>query len=112
MVQIIQISYKFIPKADRELAEKKINQTVDVLYTIDNIGNTIQNGKFYWFAAYDKLIKTKNIKKILKYFNDDLDDSNNNQIIKEQAIILKDFEIYFEISADYTRPFITHKKVI
>jgi hypothetical protein len=106
-----KISYKFMSKADRELAEKKIIQTVDKLNKIDNISNSKQEQKFYWFAAYDKLIKTKNVKKILKYFEEGEEELNKNDIIKEQAIILKDFEIYFEISNDSTRPYIINKKV-
>jgi hypothetical protein len=55
-----KISYKFAPKIVNEQLKLKMNE-------ISQNPNT-----FYWFAAYDKLIKTKHIKKILTYYENDI----------------------------------------
>jgi hypothetical protein len=125
-----KISYKFISRADRELAAKKINQHVHVngqgqanshlpsssinlsknILQRDSICSTTE--RYYWFAAYDKLINTKYFLKILKYFSTGEDENinHNKEILKEQAIILKDFEIFFDLNSNSTKPYIIFKK--
>ena len=49
------------------------------------------------------------MKKIFDFFA--LEDMDRNEMLKEQPIILKDFEIYFDISIYSTKPFIRQKKV-
>jgi hypothetical protein len=93
-----KISYKFVSKRDREIAEDKINSS-----------KKKEETTFFWFAAYDKLVKTKNLKKIFDFFSQE--ESEKKEWMKEQPIILKDFEIYFDISIYSTKPFIRQKKV-
>lgn len=95
-----KLSYKFVSKRDIEITEDKIhlNKKKDETTEI-----------FFWFAAYDKLINTKNLKKIFDFFA--LEDVEKKLIIKEQPIILKDFEIYFDTSIYAIKPFIRHKQV-
>ncbi len=95
-----KLSYKFVSKRDIEITEDKIHSTKKK----DEATET-----FFWFAAYDKLIKTKNLKKIFDFFA--LENNEKKTIIKEQPIILKDFEIYFDISIYSTKPFIRQKQV-
>jgi hypothetical protein len=95
-----KISYKFVSKRDIEITEDKIHSNKQK----DEITES-----FFWFAAYDKLIKTKNLKKIFDFFASE--DVDKKEMLKEQPIILKDFEIYFDISIYSTKPFIRQKKV-
>ena len=76
-----KISYKYISKTELASAETKIieKQQEEVMVF------------YYWFAAYDKLIKLQNLQKIFDFYGGD--DLTNKQF-KEQSIILKDFEIY------------------
>ena len=75
----------------------------------------------YWLAVYDKLMKTKKILKILSYYEKEKNkkeiminnnDNNYNYInpdsIKEQLLIIKDFDIYF--MKPLNRPFIKYVK--
>ena len=71
----------------------------------------------YWLAVYDKLMKTKKILKILSYYEKEknkIDKMINNNInnkqenIKEQLLIIKDFDIYF--MKPLNRPFIKYVK--
>jgi hypothetical protein len=50
--------------------------------------------------------------KILKYFSTEEDENinHNKEILKEQAIILKDFEIFFDLNSNSTKPYIIFKK--
>ena len=77
-----------------------------------------ENNKF-WLAVYDKLIKTKKILKILSYYEKEKNkkekniyNNNSNNInqetIKEQLLIIKDFDIYFMRPSN--RPFIKYIK--
>ena len=73
----------------------------------------------YWLAVYDKLMKTKKILKILSYYekeknkkertiyNNNLNNLNQDTI-KEQLLIIKDFDIYFMKPSN--RPFIKYVK--
>jgi hypothetical protein len=63
---------------------------------------------YYWFAAYDKLIKVENLQKIFEFYGGE-DLLNKN--FKEQSIILKDYEIYFDHNFLNTKPLIRQKKV-
>ena len=84
-------------------------------------GNTTKNkekeSNKYWLAVYDKLMKTKKILKILSYYEKEknkIDKMINNNInnkqenIKEQLLIIKDFDIYF--MKPLNRPFIKYVK--
>jgi len=97
--------------ADRDLIEdKKNNQCLITNKSILLSSNARVQDRFFWFAAYDKLINTKNMHKVIKYFSA-TDDKQAREIVKEQAIILKDFEIYFDIPVNSTKPYIRAKKV-
>jgi hypothetical protein len=97
-----KISYKFISKYDRQAAEEKLSEVTK------NIKKEIGNARerFCWFAAYDKYTKTKNLKKILNFYSEFQTES---PFLKEQPIIMKDFEIYYE--TNFAFPFIRAKKV-
>ena len=71
----------------------------------------------YWLAVYDKLMKTKKILKILSYYEKEKNKidkminnniNNNQENIKEQLLIIKDFDIYF--MKPLNRPFIKYVK--
>ena len=77
-----------------------------------------ENNK-YWLAVYDKLMKTKKILKILSYYEKEKNKKeramyNNNfnyinqDTIKEQLLIIKDFDIFFMKPSN--RPFIKYVK--
>ena len=79
----------------------------------DNNKNKEKNQNMYWLAVYDKLIKTKKILKILSYYDieknkNEKTNYNNQGNIKEQLLIIKDFDIYFMKSSN--RPFIKYIK--
>lgn len=65
--------------------------------------------KYYWFAAYDKLINKKKLLKIFSFYNFG---TNRNYFtvgkdfssIKEKKLIINDYELYF--SEKYDNPFI------
>ena len=112
-----KISYKFVSKCELEEAQKKIDE-LNRQKLIEKLG--VKTEKFFWFGAYDKLMKTKNLKKILNFYSDIIETENSSlplkllsHSIKEQPIILKDFEIYFDNSTEshFTFPFIRAKKV-
>ena len=68
-----------------------------------NAKQTYKNdSKLYWFAAYDKLIKTKKIYKILNYYNLSVP-FDTNTIIEKTAII-NDYDIFF--FNNFNKPFI------
>ena len=69
----------------------------------------------YWLAVYDKLMKTKKILKILSYYEKEKNNKEkiiynniNQDMIKEQLLIIKDFDIYFMKPSN--RPFIKYAK--
>ena len=78
------------------------------------------NNNKYWLAVYDKLMKTKKILKILSYYEkekskNEIKINNNNNFnyinpdtIKEQLLIIKDFDIYFMKPSN--KPFIKYVK--
>ena len=65
--------------------------------------------KYFWFAAYDKLIHKKKLQKIFSFYNFG---SNRNYFtfgndfsnIKEKKLIINDYELYF--TEKYNNPFI------
>ena len=69
-----------------------------------------KDNQLFWFATYDKLMKTKYLLKIFNYYNNRPFDSqrNINYNIKEKTLIVKDFEIYFYENSN--KPFIRYTK--
>jgi hypothetical protein len=57
-----------------------------------------QESQLFWFAAYGKLMKTKNLMKILNYYNNygSKKALYNNISIKEKSIKIEDFEAFFQ----------------
>ena len=106
---------------NNEEKTKKIDYRFYTNYPILIINNNINSVKIkeknrYWLAVYDKLMKRKNILKILNYYeklnnksdeNQNLNDINRDSI-KEQLLIIKDFDIYFMKQS--SRPFIKYIK--
>ena len=81
----------------------------------DAIKNKEKENNKYWLAVYDKLMKTKKILKILSYYEKEknkidkiLNNNNTQETIKEQLLIIKDFDIYF--MKPLNRPFIKYAK--
>jgi hypothetical protein len=80
----------------------------------DAIKNKEKENNKYWLAVYDKLMKTKKILKILSYYEkeknkiDKILNNNTQETIKEQLLIIKDFDIYF--MKPLNRPFIKYAK--
>ena len=81
-----------------------------------NIDNTKE--KYYWFAAYDKMIKSNKIFKIFSFYNlaskNSIALGNKNlydefKKIKEKKIIIKNYEIFF-IKGLNSKPFIRQNK--
>lgn len=98
-----KITYKHVSKSEVVKTQIKIN-------TISNKKES--EGNCFWFAAYDKLIKEKNLKKIFDFFSDESELNIKRDFEKDQPIILKDFEIYFDTTMNFTKPFLRQKKVI
>ena len=100
-----KIDYRFFSKFSFKFGEK------------DN-KNKEKGQNMHWLAVYDKLIKTKKIHKILSYYDKEKNKNEknyNNNInykqdsnIKEQLLIIKDFDIYFMKPSN--RPFIKYVK--
>ena len=76
--------------------------------------NNQSKEKYYWFAAYDKLIKTRKLLKLFSFYNIASQDSislgsdklyNDFSQIKEKKLEIKDYEIYF-IKNKGNKPFI------
>ena len=99
---------------------KKIDYRFYRYYPIKNVicsFNNIQEEKYIWFAAYDKLIKKKKLMKIFSFYNitpratmifgKELNENNYDKII-EKKIIIKNYEIYF--IEKYSKPFIRKSK--
>jgi hypothetical protein len=93
-----KICYKHISKTDFVNAETKILERQEEDPTV-----------YYWFAAYDKLIKLENLQKIFEFYGSE--DLLLNKNFKEQSIILKDYEIYFDHNFLNTKPLIRQKQV-
>ena len=69
-----------------------------------------QENQLFWFATYDKLMKTKYLMKIFNYYNNKPFESqhNLNYNFKEKTLVIKDFEIYFYENSN--KPFIRYNK--
>ena len=85
---------------------KKIDYRYYTNYPLTIINSSINTAKSkekkrYWLAVYDKIIKKKKILKILNYYKEEnnkninIDMDINQEAIKEQLLIIKDFDIYF-----------------
>ena len=84
----------------------------------DAVKNKEKEKDKFWLAVYDKLMKTKKILKILSYYEKEKNKidkminnnniNNNQENIKEQLLIIKDFDIYF--MKPLNRPFIKYVK--
>ena len=105
---------------------QKINYKLNSIYpkfqinlsSRENNKNDAENEKYYWFAAYDKLIKAKKLLKIFSFYNIASKNSvslgcnnlyNNFNKIKEKKIAIKSYEIYF-IKNMNTKPFIRYSE--
>ena len=66
--------------------------------------------QLFWFATYDKLMKTKYLLKIFNYYNNKpfASQRNINYNLKEKTLVIKDFEIYFYENSN--KPFIRYAK--
>ena len=105
---------------NNEESTKKIDYKFYTNYPIVIINNIYKSkkkeNKKYWFAAYDKLIKRKKILKILNYYDKGRKSNEKNlnidlnqekrESIKEQLLIIKDFDIYF--MKEENKPFIKY----
>ena len=69
-----------------------------------------KDNQLFWFATYDKLMKTKYLLKIFNYYNNRPFESqhNLNYNFKEKTLVIKDFEIYFYENSN--KPFIRYNK--
>ncbi len=101
---------------NNEESTKKIDYRFYTNYPIIIINNSFKKKEEeknkYWLAVYDKLMNRKKIIKILNYYEKDNDNNNNNNLneesIKEQLLIIKDFDIYFMKQSN--KPFIKYIK--
>lgn len=57
-----KISYKFISKQQQEEEQRRLNKA------LQKEQQNIKQTKSYWFAAYDKLLNSKKLTKILDYY--------------------------------------------
>ena len=66
--------------------------------------------QLFWFATYDKLMKTKYLLKIFNYYNNKPFESHQKLKLdlKEKTLVIKDFEIYFYENSN--KPFIRYEK--
>ena len=80
------------------------NNPISDITSINDSNNNQSKEKYYWFAAYDKLIKTRKLLKIFSFYNIASKDSislgndklyNDFAQIKERKLEIKDYEIYF-----------------
>ena len=99
-----KIDYRYIKKCP-------IKEIISTFKNDDEINNNNEQ-QYFWFATYDKLMKTKYLIKILNYYNNKpFDQQSNNNInlnLKEKTLIVKDFEIYFHENSN--KPFIRYAK--
>ena len=120
---IIENGSKFEQNKNNEEKTKKIDYRFYSQFSFKFGGDIAKNkekeNNKYWLAVYDKLMKTKKILKILSYYekeknkkekliyNNDINNINQEEI-KEQLLIIKDFDIYFINPSN--RPFIKYVK--
>ena len=117
----IESEENFSSSKNNEESTKKIDYRFYKKYPIKVINKSIDDVKTkeknrYWLAVYDKLIKKKKILRILNYYEEEKnkEKNGNNKLdinqdsIKEQLLIIKDFDIYF--LKQYNKPFIKYIK--
>ena len=96
-----KIDYRYIKKCPiKEMITPYKNEEKQVF----------KENQLFWFATYDKLMKTKYLLKIFNYYNNKPFESNNkiNYNLKEKTLVIKDFEIYFYENSN--KPFIRYAK--
>ena len=102
---------------NNEESTKKIDYRFYTNYPIIIINNSVKSKEEeknkYWLAVYDKLMNRKKIIKILNYYEkeinkNDINNDLNDDSIKEQLLIIKDFDIYFMKQSN--KPFIKYIK--
>ena len=96
-----KIDYRYIKKCPiKEIISPYSNEVNEVN----------KENQLFWFATYDKLMKTKYLIKIFNYYNNKPFESHSdlNYNFKEKTLIIKDFEIYFYENSN--RPFIRYVK--
>ena len=105
------IQYKTLSNEDEEntriIDYKYYTKLQDKNYILKEEKYNNNDSKLYWFAAYDKLIKTKKIFKILNYYNLAMPFDNKNKI-KEKTAIINDYDIFF--LNNFNKPFIYPNK--
>ena len=109
----------FSSSKNNEDKTKKIDYRYYTNYPLTIINSSINTAKTkekkrYWLAVYDKLIKKNKLLKIVNYYKEE-NNKNINMImdinqkaIKEQLLIIKDFDIYF--LKKQSKPFIKYIK--
>lgn len=101
--QMPQIKAKEVERKSEE-ETKKIEYKYVTNYPIKKTTQDIViNDKYYWFAAYGKLIKTKNVLKIIRYYLK----KEPDYTIKQKGIVIKNFELTF---GNDSKPYIHHSK--
>ena len=96
-------------KIDYRYTKKRpIKDLIDEYKKVDIEEN--KDDQLFWFATYDKLMKTKYLQKIFNYYNNKPYESNKtlNYNLKEKTLVIKDFEIYFYENSN--KPFIRYAK--
>ena len=96
-----KIDYRYIKKCPiKEIISPYSNEVNEVN----------KENQLFWFATYDKLMKTKYLIKIFNYYNNKPFESHSdlNYNFKEKTLVIKDFEIYFYENSN--RPFIRYVK--
>ena len=96
-----KIDYRYVKK-------RPIKEMITPYKT--EINQVDKDNQLFWFATYDKLMKTKYLLKIFNYYNNKPFESqhNLNYNFKEKTLIIKDFEIYFYENSN--KPFIRYNK--
>ena len=92
-----EASQKSTNKIDYKFTKKyPINEIIKEKMKINILQN--KESQLFWFAAYGKLMKTKNLMKILNYYNNYGNKKvlYNNISIKEKSIKIEDFEPFFQ----------------
>ena len=96
-----KIDYRYIKKCPIK----------EIISPYSNEANEVnKENQLFWFATYDKLMKTKYLIKIFNYYNNKPFESHSdlNYNFKEKTLVIKDFEIYFYENSN--RPFIRYVK--
>ena len=96
-----KIDYRYIKKCPIK----------EIISPYSNTANEVnKENQLFWFATYDKLMKTKYLIKIFNYYNNKPFESHSdlNYNFKEKTLVIKDFEIYFYENSN--RPFIRYVK--